>query len=90
MDLKPWPVVVDIFNYENNENITEENARGICARALNKLLRGMVRDPEARAALETHLRPSEYKRVVKPILDEDYTPDLDDEDYTPLDEVKEQ
>jgi len=66
MQLRPWPAVVDIFNYENNEKITEENARGIGARALNKILRALIRDPESRELLNIHLRPSEFKEIVEP------------------------
>jgi hypothetical protein len=66
MELRPWPAVVDIFNHENNEKITEENARSIGARALNKILKALARDPKSRELLNTHLRPSEFKDIVEP------------------------
>ena len=66
MELRPWPQVVDIFNHTNNEKITEDNARGIGARALNKILRALIRDPETREILNIHLRPSEFKELVEP------------------------
>ena len=66
MQLRPWPVVVDIFNYENNEEITESSARTLCTRALDKILNALVKDPESREMMEEHLRPSEFRSLVNP------------------------
>ncbi len=66
MQLRPWPAVVDIFNYENNETITEAGARTLCTRALDKILNALVKDPESRKLVEEHLRPSEFKSLVGP------------------------
>ena len=65
MGLKPWPQVVDIYNYENNDNLTEDNCRNIVARALNKLLKALVKDPETREVMSEHLRPSEFEDILR-------------------------
>ena len=65
LGLKPWPQVVDIFNYENNEDLTETEARTIAARALNKILKVLVKDPESREIMSEHLRPSEFQSILE-------------------------
>ena len=64
MGLRPWPAVVDIFNYENKDNVTEEHARTMGQRALDKILKALIKHPESRKAMQEHLRPSEYRDIV--------------------------
>ncbi len=66
MQLRPWPAVVNIFNYENNEEITESYARTVCTRALDKILNALVKDPESRELVQEHLRPSEFNALKTP------------------------
>ena len=66
MQLRPWPAVVDIFNYENNEEITESHARALCNRAMDKILKALFKDPKSRELMEEHLRPSEFKSLTSP------------------------
>lgn len=55
-----WPDVTHTINVEFDTNLSESHVRALGARALNKLLKVFMVDPELRELIQEWLPPSEF------------------------------
>tara|TARA_B100000902_G_C26623979_1_gene581145 strand:- start:184 stop:480 length:297 start_codon:yes stop_codon:yes gene_type:complete len=57
----PWPEVTQKYNDGSGEELKECHVRAIAVKGLNKLLKGILVDPEYREVAKEWLSPSEWK-----------------------------